>query len=197
MNARMLVALPLVLCAFAKRADAGDAVAVVVEGSEDVLLQRQQFDAWENVCFGECRASVPVGSTLRIGGPGTVASAPFVVHGDEGSVATLHVKRATSVGLTSGITLASYGATAIPGGALLVAVFGGLRGWFSDLSWYASLGGVFIATGSLALLTGVMLIALNSSTHVSVTTSPQGRPDSNVEAAPTANALIPLVRLAF
>src|SRR5450432_1855336 len=85
-------------------------VRVVVEGDERVVIEEHKDwleGVWAAKCYSSCW--LPIGSTIRIGGPGVVPSSPLTVSGSRGNTTTLDVTRASSDALAGGIALLTVG----------------------------------------------------------------------------------------
>jgi hypothetical protein len=146
-------------------------VLVSVEGDERVVIEEYKDwieGVWAAKCYSSCW--LPIGSTIRIAGRGVVPSAPLTVWGSFGTTTTLEVKSASSGALSGGYWLVAGGLVTASGAASagVVASVLQLSCGFSgscESSWIPVVGTVLVASG-VAVISGIVLIVLNSTTHV-------------------------------
>ncbi len=160
-------------------------VFVHVEGADGAELQIDRGDdgTWETACRAPCDVQLPVSAEYRIRGALLKQSGVFRLHGQAGDHVTVNVNAGSKVWLVVGIVITPVASlvtlvAALVGLAGSVAASGGGQACVNsscgeasanaNASNLATVGWVTALVGAAVTVGGIILIAANSKTGVSV-----------------------------
>ena len=162
-------------------------VWVHVEGADGALFEmdRASDGTWETVCRAPCDIQVPVSADYRVGGQGIKQSGIFRLRGQQGDHVTVNVNGGSKAWLVTGIVITpiaglvtlvgalvglagSVQASAGAAGCLSTGAGGACGGGNADASNVATVGWVTALVGAAITVGGILLIANNAKTGVSV-----------------------------
>jgi hypothetical protein len=158
-------------------------VWVHIEGADGAILDmdRGNDGTWETVCRAPCDIQVPVSAEYRVGGSLLKQSGVFHLRGQQGDHVTVNVSGGSKAWLVVGIVI-----TPVAGLVTLVAALVGLAGSVEasagaagcingtcaqangNASNLATVGWVTALIGAAVTVGGIVLIASNAKTGVSV-----------------------------
>jgi hypothetical protein len=161
-------------------------VFVHVEGPDGVLLEADRADngTWVTECQAPCDIALPVSSSYRIAGHTVKQSGVFRLHGQQGDHVTVNVTGGSKAWLVVGIVITPVAGVVTLTGLLMglvgsvgraAASYSGCYGGTTCAAASASTNGSLATTGWITALVGaaatvggIVLIANNAKTGVSV-----------------------------
>ncbi len=158
-------------------------VTVHIDGG-DVDLEMESMSAptgkrmsgsWATMCSSPCDQEVPVGATFRLAGSGVRPSKSFKLIGKAGDHVTVTADPSSKGAFAGGIVLISVGVPVFVIGCFVELVVGlvnlGSRatGEYDDTSGAQIVGLSMMGLGAAGVITGIVLIANNGSTHLDQT----------------------------
>lgn len=174
--------------------DQGNVWVHVDGGDVDVEMQtmngtpngKRIVGTWATMCSAPCDQELPLSGAYRLAGSGVRASRSFKLAGKPGDHVVISADPSSKGAFAGGIVLISVGVPVFVIGMFVELVVGlvnlGSRatGEYDDTSGAQIVGLSMMGLGAAGVITGIVLIATNGSTHLDQTVGP---PDAKKAAA--------------
>jgi hypothetical protein len=163
--------------------DQGNVVVHVDGGDVDVEMQtmngtptgKKVTGTWATMCSAPCDQELPLAGAYRLAGSGVRASKSFKLIGHPGDHVTITADPSSKGSFAGGIVLISVGVPVFVIGMFVELVVGLVNlasrasGEYDDTSGAQIVGLSMMGLGTAGVITGIVLIANNGSTHLDQT----------------------------
>jgi hypothetical protein len=154
--------------------DGGD-VDLEMETRDGTPAGKKVNGIWATMCSAPCDQEMPLGNGYRLAGSGVRASKSFMLVGHNGDHVTITADPSSKGAFAGGIVLISVGVPVFVIGCFVELVVGlvnlGSRadGTYDDTSGAQIVGLSMMGLGAAGVVTGIVLIANNGSSHLDQT----------------------------